>query len=208
MASDTERLLEDFIVPLEHRLRSIATRGKVSRVDAAKQNRIQRLQIIGITGQPRDRIEHAEPYGLAVHPLPGAEAWLIANAGDHSQMIALATGDPRQHPLELKPGEVVIYSTFKQTLHLKDDGSIAVNAPGDISMTGENVTVEARQDLKLRGENVFRHAAVEDRQDVAGRATGVRHDGGQNWTVRTWTDDAVDTPDPHNTMPPEVVEGA
>lgn len=197
-------VIRDMIRPLGQALRRIIGRAKVTRISAAAANRIQRFQVIGLGGNPRQDIEHAEPYGLAAHPLPGAEAWIVANAGDQAQLVALVVGDPRHHPLVLQPGEVCLYSMHGQRVHLKADGGIDIDAPGDINMAGENVTVEARKDLRLRGENIFRYAAVEDQEDVAGYARGLRHEGGTTWTDRTWTDGATVESEENDIQPPEV----
>lgn len=199
-----DRLLAAHIRPLQRALRRAAQRAKITRVAPAAPGRMQRLQAVGIAGQPRDDVDHAEPYGLAAHPLPGAEGFVIANAGDHAQLVALTVADPRHHPLTLAPGEVCVYSNAGQTIHLQSDGSIAIDAPGDIRMEGQDVTVEARGDLRLRGQRIHRHAAVEDREDVAGYAAGLRHDGGTTWTQRSWTDGATVESEVNPIDPPEV----
>jgi len=197
-------ILRHAIRPLANALRSIAGRAKVMRVEPAKAGRIQRVQVLGRAGAARGKVDHFEPYGLAAHPLPGAEAAMIANAGDDTDQYAYVIGDPRHHPLDLQPGEVVVYSAHGQILHLKQGGHTDILAPGDITLRGANVTIEAEQDLRLRGDRVLRYAETEDREDVAGYARGLRHDGGADWTFRNWTDGALPATETYAIEPPEV----
>lgn len=197
-------LVRHVVRPLTIALRSIAGRAKVMRVTPAESGRIQRVQVLGRAGAARGNVDHFEPYGLAAHPLPGAEAAMVANAGDDTDHFAYVIGDPRYHPLELKQGEVILYSAHGQIVHLKQGGHLDIIAPGDITMRGANVTIEAEQDLRLRGDRVLRYADTEDREDVAGYARGLRHEGGTDWTFRNWTTGALTDDETNAIEPPEV----
>ncbi|HBT44297.1 MAG TPA: hypothetical protein DIW51_00635 [Rhodospirillaceae bacterium] len=166
-------LIRDLIRPLGQALRRIAGRSKVLRITAAAANAIQRVQVVGLGGNPREAVEHAEPYGLAAYPMPGAEAWVVANAGDQAQLIAFVIGDPRHHPLTLQPGEVCLYSKHGQRVHLKAGGDMDIYAPGDVHVEAANVTVDATGDITVNaaGKAVVNcedlHLGTEDGPPVA-----------------------------------------
>ncbi|MAO55651.1 MAG: hypothetical protein CMM61_08135 [Rhodospirillaceae bacterium] len=173
--------LESILADIKLRLQLVFTRGTVRIVYTRKENELQKVQVTGLHGETSDQVDHAEPFGLASKPLDGAEAFLGAVLGQRGQLIALVISDPRSAPLGLKPGETVLWSPHGQTIWLHDDGSIAIDAPGkitvntpdDIDMNGRNITITAEQVLELRGDKVL------------GRATSLYQYGtnGHGWNV-------------------------
>ena len=156
-------LIRDLIRPLGQALRRIAGRSKVLRVTAAGPNRIRRIQVVGISGHPREGIEQPDPYGLIAEPLEGTEAWVVANAGDQAQLIAFVVGDPLNHPFEIAPGEVCLWSVHGNFVHLKSGGHMHVklpaganldaDVPGDATINVGGKAVVNCEDLHLGAED-------------------------------------------------------
>lgn len=88
-------------------VRGMVSRGVVSIVTAA--SKMQTLQLRLTASEPKDGVEHFEPYGFTAHPHPGAEAIALFVGGDRSHGVAVVVGDRRYRLTELQAGEVALY---------------------------------------------------------------------------------------------------
>lgn len=180
---------------LGNRLRLLFSRAAVSRIYEGATGKMQRLQLRILAGETADKVERAEPYGLSAHPLPGAEAFVVANGGSRSHLVALLVGDPRHHrPVDLAPGEVVVYSSAGNYAHLRADGTILVHSPAEIRVEADtNITLAATDTLRLEGDVVELAAATKLKRDVNGYGEDwVYDDGTGEYHVDTWkTGDVV-----------------
>lgn len=107
----------------------------------------QQLQVEGNTGTVRDKVQHVQPYGLTVNPLPGAEAVTINMGGDAAQSLCIVVAD-RRYVMELEQGEVALHDDQGQSVHLTRSGIIitsdklvridspSVEMSGKINLTG------------------------------------------------------------------------
>ncbi|WP_085908473.1 phage baseplate assembly protein V [Kiloniella majae] len=138
-------MIEQFREIIGHinmRIRLLFTRGLVTVVYPKQKGEHQGLQTTGLDTETSDDIEHAEPYGLAAHPLAGAETFISNVLGQRSHMVALIVGDPRYRPTDLKSGEVKVWSKYGQEIHLRDDGGITITAPGgDLKIDAPEVNI-------------------------------------------------------------------
>ena len=76
--------------------------------------------------------ERIQSYGFTSHPLPGADALVLAVGGMRQHPVVLV--DDRRHRMKgLAEGEVGIYSSHGQTIILK--------ANGDIDVTGDRINL-------------------------------------------------------------------
>jgi len=140
------------------RMRLMFTRGTLTVVHVAPAGKMQTIQVTGLAGETSDNIEHAQNYGLSTSPMPGAEPFMNAILGQRGQLVAIAICDPRLEPTNRKPGEVDVWSVHGQIIKLRADGGMTINAPGNIDMTGENITINARQKLEFKAKVILGRA--------------------------------------------------
>jgi phage baseplate assembly protein V len=121
---------------------------------------LQQVQVDIRDGETRDGLEHAQPYGFAHFPHPGAETVNVFPGGDKGFGIVIAVHDRRYRMQLTATGDVAIYDHRGQSVHLSDAGVIVksdklvkVEAPkteasGDITLTG---TVNLNGDVFING---------------------------------------------------------
>ncbi|HDR9100677.1 phage baseplate assembly protein V (plasmid) [Burkholderia vietnamiensis] len=129
-------------------------RGVVSLVNSA--SKMQTLQTRLMAGGVKDGVEHFEPYGFTSHPMDGAEAIVGFLGGDSSHGVALVVADRRYRPLNLKPGEVAIFTSEGDSLILRNGriaelttGTFRVNASEKIELNSP--VVEASKEVIAKG---------------------------------------------------------
>lgn len=159
-------------------------RGVVRVVSSGK--KMQTLQLSMLAGDPKDDIEHFEPYGHTSCPLPGAEAVAAFFDGDRSHGVVLVVADRRYRLKNLAAGEVAIFDDQGQKVHLTRDGII---------VSGKTVRVE--------GETIKFHATQSLGWDVAGFGESYTFAGGTTWTHKTWQAGATVMPVIDPIAPPE-----
>lgn len=131
---------------LKNLSRSVAMLVGIGRqvADTDETRSTQRLQIALPGNVLIDGVPHLQQYGLASRSVPGADIAVICIAGDRSRPIAIASGEQRNRPSDLKPGEVALYhpKTGSHVL-MRDDGSIHIEAirsrvdiDGDVNIDG------------------------------------------------------------------------
>lgn len=97
------------------------------------------VQVALAAGEIRSDVPLMQQYGLASRPVPGSDAIIIFVGGDRTRGLAIATGDQRNRPTDLQPGEVCLYHPRTGSrIWLKEDGSIALDpANGKTAVTGD-----------------------------------------------------------------------
>ena len=150
-----------YMAPLARRILLAIGVGQVRRVDDAGD--LQRVQVSMLAAEDRDRVERYQPYGLSAHPLPGAEAVVVAIAGNRDHPVVIALDDRRHRPRDLQPGEVCLYSHIAgQRVTLLADGTIriegaAIQLIGPVAVTGD-VTVSGDVTAGAISLRTHRHA--------------------------------------------------
>ena len=81
---------------------------------------VQLVQVEALKGEVLDRVEHLQTYGFASHPLPGAEAILLALGGTRNKPIIVVIADRRHRP-GLEAGETIIHDDQGQVIHIARD---------------------------------------------------------------------------------------
>ncbi len=119
---DIRRLL----APVARRLRLLVSRGVVRGV--ADASRLQTVQLDLLADEARDNVERFQAYGFSGHPLPGAEAIVVAVGGSRDHLVAIAVDDRRYRPTGLQPGEVCVYDDLGSRITLKRGGVIEIVA--------------------------------------------------------------------------------
>ncbi|MHA6305711.1 phage baseplate assembly protein V [Hafnia paralvei] len=98
-------------------------------------SKCQMLQVDLLAGEPKENVEHLEPYGFTSAPLVSAEGFALFPDGDRSHGVILMVSDRRYRIKGLKSGEVAIYT---------DEGdSITLNRGNTINVTTKNYVVSA-----------------------------------------------------------------
>ena len=91
------------------RLAGLVSRGVVALVrETTKLRGVQVSLLRG--GETEPETEHFEPAGLTCSPLAGAEAIVAHVGGDTDHPVALVVTDRRYRPVDLTPGEVVLFA--------------------------------------------------------------------------------------------------
>lgn len=93
---------------LERMISNVAARCVIAAV--ATKDKCQMLGIELMAGDPKENIEHLEPYGFTSVPKSGAEGLAIFPDGDRSHGVVIVAADRRYRLKGLKGGEVALYS--------------------------------------------------------------------------------------------------
>lgn len=113
-------------------------------VTIVKPTKLQGLQVV--TDQPRDDVEHFEPYGFTSNPKPGAEAIVLNLGGDSDHQVAIVVGDRRFRLLTLVTGEVALYDDQGQSVALMRGARVVVSTAGTVELAGAGVGVARLND--------------------------------------------------------------
>ena len=124
--------------------------------DSVVQKGGQLLQLVLTSAELRDKIPLLQQYGFVSRPVPGCDALVIFLGGDRSRPVAISTGDQRNYPSDLLPGEVcLVHPPTGSRIRLQADGSISLSpASGRVTLTGDlhvSGTVTADQDVVAAG---------------------------------------------------------
>jgi phage baseplate assembly protein V len=130
--------IEKLTAPLKRRVRNLVRRAIVRLVyDDPK---MQELQIAVLSGEVRDQVERWEDYGLTSHPIPGAEALVLALGGNSAHSAVIKVGDRRYRLTSLAEGEVALYDDQGQKIHLKRGKEIEITGCDTLTATVGVVT--------------------------------------------------------------------
>lgn len=133
--------IKDTLENIKLRLKLLFTRAAITYVYEIEDGKMRKVQVRGLG--LNDEVEHAEPYGLAMYPLLGAEAFLSSVLGQRGHLVGSLIADPRFRPTGDKPGEVIVWSKYGQTIWLHDDGTLRVSSPNKVEITAPEVTTNA-----------------------------------------------------------------
>lgn len=102
------------------------------------------LQVALASGELRSDVPVMQLYGFASRSVPGSDLALMFISGDRTRAVAVASGDQRNRPSDLSPGDVAVYHPRTGSrIWLKGDGSI------EISPAGKKLTINA--DVTIAG---------------------------------------------------------
>lgn len=133
--------------PMMTRLRGLARRGTIARVDETQKMRA--VQIRAGARDTRDRVEHWEPYGFTSSPLNDAEALIINIGADRAHSAAIVVSDRRHRPLGLHPGDVAVFAANGAKVILRNGGGIEITSSIAITITAPELRVNG--DIKATG---------------------------------------------------------
>lgn len=107
---------------MNNSLRNIVARGVITALDTAKKCQVAGLKLIA--GDPKEGVEHLEPYGFTSAAQNGAEAVVLFPGGDRSHGMAVIVADRRYRLKGLARGEVAIYDDQGQSVTLTRAGIV------------------------------------------------------------------------------------
>lgn len=113
----------------------------------------QQVQLAGNAGTVRDKVHHAQPYGLSARPTKGAEAVMVNLGGDAAQSICILIAD-RRYVLELEEGEAALHDDQGQKVHLTRTG-IVIESKDPVRMNTPNVICSG--DVTISGISFLGH---------------------------------------------------
>ncbi|HCD7552972.1 TPA: phage baseplate assembly protein [Citrobacter farmeri] len=102
---------------LQRAVNNLLARAVVTGLNTA--TKCQSLQVELMPGEPKENVEHLEPYGFTSAPLSGAEGFAMFPDGDRSHGVILMVSDRRYRIKDLKGGEVCLYTDEGDTLTFK-----------------------------------------------------------------------------------------
>ena len=127
------------IGPFARRIGNLVARGEVTAVKST--TKMQMLQLGLLSDEPKDNVEHFEPFGFTSRPLAGAEHVTVFLDGDRSHGITLVVADRRYRLTSLADGEVALHDAFGNKAHFKADSTLAVVAQTQVQITSPLVTM-------------------------------------------------------------------
>lgn len=129
---------------------NLLSRAVVTGVNTAK--KCQAVQVELMPGEPKEDVEHLEPYGFTSAPLTGAEAIAVFPDGDRSHGVVLVVADRRYRIKGLAAGEVALYT---------DEGDTLIFRRGNIvELKTKTLNIDASDAVNIKTKNFTLDAAV------------------------------------------------
>ncbi|HDR2353267.1 TPA: phage baseplate assembly protein [Enterobacter roggenkampii] len=161
---------------LERTIQNLLARAVVTGLNTA--SKCQILQVELMPGEPKENVEHLEPYGFTSAPLTGAEGFALFPDGDRSHGVILMVADRRYRIKGLQAGEVAIYTDEGDSITLKrgktmvlqtdnlvaDTKTCAFNASEKITLNSP--LVEATKDVKAGGDMSDKKSSMQALRDT------------------------------------------
>ena len=123
-------------------LNNLVTRAVVT--GKVEDRPLRNVQAVAYADDLRDEVEHFEPYGFTSAPDAGAEALIVAVAGEIDNSIVVNTPDRRYRPKDLDTKEVCIYDDLGRKVYLSRDGIKVEGVSSPVTVkTSARVDVDA-----------------------------------------------------------------
>ncbi|MFH3002851.1 phage baseplate assembly protein V [Klebsiella aerogenes] len=136
---------------MNNSLKNVVTRAVITALDTAKKCQAAGLKLIA--GEPKENVEHLEPYGFTSAAKDGAEAVVLFPGGDRSHGMAVIVSDRRYRLKGLSRGEVAVYDDQGQSVTLTRSGIVVDGAGKPIIFKNApkarfEMAIEATGDIK------------------------------------------------------------
>lgn len=177
--------IRQLLHPLAVRLGNMLARGTVFGSDDSSAMRT--LQVGMLAGEPKDGIEHFEPYGYTSRPIPGAEHLAGFLDGDRSNGFVLMVADRRYRIVNLAEGEVAVHDDLGQKVHLTRTG----------------IVIHTAQKCRIEAADIEFHGSKSYSWDVNGFGERWTWLSGTTWEHKTWQTGATINSVPSAIHPPE-----
>ena len=157
---------------------------------------VQLVQVEALKGEVLDRVEHLQTYGFASHPLPGAEAILLALGGTRNKPIIIVIADRRHRP-ELEAGETIIHDDQGQVIHIARD-RILVHTNKLVRVEAQRVEIVAAETARIEAQTVEIHGSDHVRIDAGGAGVTYFPDHTDDWRQGLPTSNHPPSPPEHS----------
>ena len=117
---------------------NLLARAVVRGLDTAQ--KCQMVDIALVANEPKNSVEHLEPYGFTYAAHPGAEAVAMFVGGDRSHGVVITVADRRYRLKGLVSGEVALYSDEGDSIVLRRDNRVEVNTKHYVVNAQEKAT--------------------------------------------------------------------
>jgi phage baseplate assembly protein V len=124
--------LQRWIAPLKNKINSMILKAVLESVDDADGMQFVKVKVNGDEAQ--DKLARVQNYGMTSHPKKDAEALSVFLRGDRGDGIIIAVDDTRYRLKGLAEGEVALYTDEGDTIELKRNGVIIINAANTIKL--------------------------------------------------------------------------
>ncbi len=142
---------------------------------------VQLVQIEGLKSDVLDKVEHLQAYGFASHPLPGAEAVVLAVGGARNHPLVVVIADRRHRP-GLEAGETIIHDDQGQVIHIARD----------------RILLKTDKLLRIEAKEVEIHATDRVRIDAGGAGLTYFPDHTDDWRQGLPTSNHPPSPPEHS----------
>lgn len=161
---------------LERTIQNLLARAVVTGLNTA--SKCQMLQVELMPGEPKENVEHLEPYGFTSAPLTGAEGFALFPDGDRSHGVILMVADRRYRIKGLQAGEVAIYTDEGDSITLRRGKNMVLqtdNLEANTKTCAFNATekitlnsplVEATKDVKAGGDMSDKKSSMQALRDT------------------------------------------
>ena len=175
------RDLIKLLAPLKRGIQQMARAAHVLKVN--DDSTIQMIQVETLSGEIID-VPRIQDYGITSVPLPGAKGVVVAVGGNTNGYVAIKVDDKRHRLVGLKEGEVALYDTQGQIVHLAENGKMHLIANEQVTVKAPKCRVEG--DLEVTGE-IIDHVDTDGRSMASMRTVynGHNHDGDSGGTTGT-----------------------
>lgn len=130
------RALQRLLNPIRQRIKFMLARGILKLSDSSDD--MQSLQITLLNEEVLADVEHFEPYGYTANPQDGAEVLALSLAGNRSNTVVICVADRQYRLTGLVKGEVALYTDEGDSIILRRNNSIEINAATQITCNTPN----------------------------------------------------------------------
>ena len=149
-------------------VRGAAVRGTVYNLDDT--GGAQLVDAETHAGVARAQVEVLHPYGFcASAPAGYSYTVLLAMGADQGDMLALPPAAPSLRFGNLAPGEVAVYDSAGNRLHIKAGGNIDLLAAALLHLMGQSVTIDAPAGVTINGPLTVNGGIAATQDVVAGQ---------------------------------------
>ena len=138
------------------RMRSLVTRGRV--VSTTLNPKRPLIQLTGLAGETKTKIELFVPKGMSVHPTGDEDVILLQVGGSRSHLVALFADDPALRIADLAAGEFGFRDSNGQQIVFRQDRleitspkKLRIDVTGDVEIAAQGKLTAQAAHFDLKG---------------------------------------------------------